>query len=69
VPENADDVSIIIRKQDRGTVSSTIITLGEKADDCRYLYSPGPPDRADYIELSNSLRWLLGKRDAPPGVG
>ncbi len=33
--EGGQDVSIIIRRPDRGTVSSSIITLGDAAEDCR----------------------------------
>lgn len=75
IPDIQQDVSaaanipIVIRGEHRGTVSSSIITLGASSEDCRYLFAPGSPDSTDYMDLSDPLRWLLGKvsRDQDEG--
>ncbi len=52
--------SIIIRRPERGTVSSSIITLSQSPAECHYFFAPGPPDTEDYADMSDSLRLLLG---------
>lgn len=62
VAESADDladVSIILRGAERGTVSSTILTLTEDKAGLQYLFAPGAPDQTDYIDFTDRLRWVL----------
>lgn len=53
--------SIIIRGKDRGTVSSTLISLGQKPRDAIYQYASGPPDQAKYEDCSPMLRDILSR--------
>jgi len=53
--------SIVIRGSDRGTVSSTLISLGKKPRDAIYQYSMGPPDRTRYEDFSPLLRDILSR--------
>jgi hypothetical protein len=53
--------SIVIRGSDRGTVSSTLISLGKKPRDAIYQYSIGAPDRTRYEDFSPMLRDILSR--------
>ena len=53
--------SIVMRARDRGTVSSTLISLGKKPRDAIYQYADGPPDRARYEDFSPLLRDILSR--------
>lgn len=53
--------SIVIRGNDRGTVSSTLIALGKKPRDAIYQYSLGAPDRTRYEDFSPMLRDILSR--------
>jgi hypothetical protein len=53
--------SIVIRGTDRGTVSSTLISLGKKPRDAIYQYSMGAPDRTRYEDFSPLLRDILSR--------
>lgn len=53
--------SIVIRDKDRGTVSSTLISLGKKPRDAIYQYSAGPPDKTRYEDYSPLLRDILSR--------
>jgi hypothetical protein len=53
--------SIVIREKDRGTVSSTLISLGTKPRDAIYQYAAGPPDRHKYEDFSPLLRDILSR--------
>jgi hypothetical protein len=53
--------SIVIRGSDRGTVSSTLISLGKKPRDAIYQYSSGAPDRTRYEDFSPMLRDILSR--------
>jgi hypothetical protein len=53
--------SIVIRDSDRGTVSSTLISLGKKPRDAIYQYSTGAPDRSRYEDFSPLLRDILSR--------
>jgi uncharacterized protein with NRDE domain len=53
--------SIVIRGADRGTVSSTLISLGKKPRDAIYQYSLGAPDRTRYEDFSPMLRDILSR--------
>ena len=53
--------SMVIREQDRGTVSSTLLALGKKPRDAIYQYADGPPDQAKYEDYSPLLRDILSR--------
>jgi len=53
--------SIIVRGQEKGTVSSTLISLGAKPRDAIYQYAPGPPDQYKYEDFSPLLRDILSR--------
>ena len=53
--------SIILRGEDRGTVSSTLISLGVKPRDAIYQYAPGPPDQYKFEDYSPLLRDILSR--------
>jgi len=50
---------IVLRADDRGTVSSTLIAVTSAAESARYLYASGPPDDHPYADLSHWLRDVL----------
>jgi uncharacterized protein with NRDE domain len=52
------DPPIVIRKQDRGTVSSSIIVLRRPLAESMYLHAQGPPDRTPYQDYSELLRQI-----------
>lgn len=53
--------SIVIREQERGTVNSTLISLGKKPRDAIYQYAAGAPDRNKYEDFSPLLRDILSR--------
>ncbi len=53
-----DDPPICFRTQDRGTVSSSIVALGETLEESIYLHAQGPPCGTPYVDLSPLLRQL-----------
>jgi hypothetical protein len=53
--------SMVLRDKDRGTVSSTLISLGKKPRDAIYQYAPGPPDQSKYEDFSPFLRDILSR--------
>jgi hypothetical protein len=53
--------SIIIRKSDYGTTSSTLLSLGKKPRDAIYQYAPGAPDKAKFEDFSPLLRDILSR--------
>ena len=53
--------SMVVRDKDRGTVSSTLISLGQKPRDAIYQYSAGPPDQTKYEDFSPFLRDILSR--------
>ena len=53
--------SIIVRRPDFGTISSTLISLGQKPRDAIYQYAPGSPDRTRYEDFSPLLRDILSR--------
>ena len=53
--------SMVMRDKDRGTVSSTLISLGKKPRDAIYQYAPGPPDQSKYEDFSPFLRDILSR--------
>lgn len=62
-PNSAGDCTIILRGDDRGTVSSTLISLAAHAEDSVFLHSPQAPDLSAYADYSPRLRELLQPRD------
>ena len=60
-PSPPGGASIVIRGNDRGTVSSTLISLGKKPRDAIYQYSAGAPDRSRYEDFSPMLRDILSR--------
>ncbi len=60
-PATAGRPSIVIRQSDRGTVSSTLLSLGKKPRDAIYQYAPGPPDETKYEDYSPLLRDILSR--------
>lgn len=66
--------SIVIRDKEFGTVSSALISLGQKPRDAIFQYSNGAPDKHSYQDFSPMLRDILsrGLREArakPTGSG
>lgn len=53
--------SMVVRKKDYGTVSSTLIALGTKPRDAIYQYSNGAPDKAKFEDYSPLLRDILSR--------
>ncbi len=53
--------SMVVRDKDRGTVSSTLISLGKKPRDAIYQYAPGAPDQSKYEDYSPMLRDILSR--------
>lgn len=53
--------SMVIRDKDRGTVCSTLISLGQKPRDAIYQYAAGPPDQTKYEDFSPFLRDILSR--------
>jgi uncharacterized protein with NRDE domain len=52
------DPPMIIRKADRGTVSSSVIALRQPLDRGIYLHAQEPPDRTPYEDYSELLRQI-----------
>ena len=53
--------SMIVRGRDRGTVSSTLLSLGKKPRDAIYQFANGSPDQAKYEDFSPMLRDILSR--------
>ncbi|MBP87304.1 MAG: hypothetical protein CMJ64_11375 [Planctomycetaceae bacterium] len=53
--------SMVIRGDDRGTVSSTLLALGKKPRDAIYQYADGAPDQSKYEDYSPLLRDILSR--------
>jgi hypothetical protein len=53
--------SMVIRGSERGTVSSTLLALGQKPRDAIYQYADGAPDQAKYEDFSPLLRDILSR--------
>lgn len=59
-PDAANERTIIVRVADRGTVSSTLVTLPNDPSQAIYRHAPGPPDKTPYEDYSPLLRDVLG---------
>ena len=53
--------SMVVRREERGTVSSTLISLGLKPRDAIYQFAAGPPDKAKFEDYSPLLRDILSR--------
>jgi len=53
--------SMVVRNKTRGTVSSTLISLGKKPRDAIFQYASGPPDQAKFEDYSPLLRDILSR--------
>jgi len=50
---------VVLRGEDRGTVSSTILLLAANREESVYRYADGPPDTTGYADLSSLARELF----------
>ena len=53
--------SMVVRQNDYGTVSSTLLALGVKPRDAIYQFAAGSPDRSKYEDFSPMLRDILSR--------
>ena len=53
--------SMVVRTKNRGTVSSTLISLGSKPRDAIFQFADGPPDRNKFEDYSPLLRDILSR--------
>ena len=56
------DPPIVLREEDRGTVSSSLVALADDPSRSVYLYADGAPDRTAHDDYSELLRRALGSR-------
>lgn len=61
VPSTPGRPSMVVRGQDRGTVSSTLLSLGLKPREAIFQYAAGAPDRTKYEDFSPLLRDILSR--------
>jgi len=55
-------LTVILRGEDRGTVSSTLIALAREPKASVYRHAAGPPDRTPYVDYSEQLQTLFAPR-------
>jgi hypothetical protein len=60
-PSGPGRPSMVVRDKERGTVCSTLISLGQKPRDAIYQYASGPPDQSKYEDFSPFLRDILSR--------
>jgi hypothetical protein len=60
-PSTEGRPSMVLRGPEKGTVSSTLLSLGKKPRDAIYQYSAGPPDMSKYEDFSPLLRDILSR--------
>lgn len=53
--------TIIVREPNRGTVCSTLLSLGQKPRDAIYQFAPGAPDKTKFEDFSPLLRDILSR--------
>jgi len=58
-PGPAGEPPIVLRKEGRGTVSSSIVAVTPTASDALYRHASGPPDLTPYLDFSPVLREVL----------
>ncbi len=54
--------AVVIRRPERGTVSSTLVALTSSPHEAVYQFAPGVPDVTPYEDYSESFRHLLNNR-------
>ena len=52
---------MVVRGRERGTVSSTLLSLGKKPRDAIFQFADGSPDEAKYEDFSPMLRDILSR--------
>jgi hypothetical protein len=57
---------VVLRGEDRGTVSSTILLLAANGQESVYRYADGPPDTTGYADLSWLARELFAADRSDP---
>ena len=60
-PSTPGRPSMVVRNDNFGTVSSTLISLGKKPRDAIYQYSKGAPDKNKFEDYSPMLRDILSR--------
>ncbi len=60
-PAEPERPNCVTRGSERGTVSSTLISLGDKPRDAIYQYAAGSPDQHKYEDFSPLLRDILSR--------
>jgi hypothetical protein len=58
-PDAAGRRGVVLTGSEHGTVSSSLLALGEKTQNCVYQYAPGPPCDHAYEDVSALLRQVL----------
>jgi hypothetical protein len=53
--------SMVVRGRERGTLSSTLLSLGKKPRDAIFQFADGAPDEAKYEDFSPMLRDILSR--------
>jgi hypothetical protein len=60
-PSQPGRPSIVLRGKHRGTVSSTLLSLGKKPRDAIYQFADGAPDQVKFEDCSPMLRDILSR--------
>lgn len=60
-PDASGERTIVVRQDDRGTVSSSIVVLAARPEQSLYYFAAGSPDRAPYEDCSPALRAMLAR--------
>ena len=58
-PDPVRGTTIVLRGDNRGTVSSTLVALTTRSGDVAYRHAAGPPDRTAFEDYSRSLQEIL----------
>lgn len=58
-PDAAGRRGVIVRNEEYGTVSSTLLSLPHRTQNAVYQYAPGPPSECAYDDISALLRQVL----------
>jgi hypothetical protein len=56
---SGDEPPIAIEGADRGTVSATVLTIGQEPRDSRFWHAPGPPAKTPFANFSSLLHQVL----------
>lgn len=63
-PGPAGEPPIVLRKEGRGTVSSSLVVVTPTTSEATYRHASGPPDRVPYLDFSPVLREVLAPDSA-----